>query len=242
MHRLRIAALTALVLGATLPLDLEREARAQPFSDGHAAGGAVRGTVRVLRSLPLLGLRESDDRSGAVVYLTGFVDRSGAQVAYLNQHDERFDPRILPVVAGQTVTFPNRDPIYHNVFSVSANQPFDLGQYKSSDPPRSVVFERAGLVTVYCNIHPQMISYVVVLENGAFAVTDRAGAFAIEAVPPGDYTANAWIPGAQRVSQPVHVEAGGSAAIEFELRQTERIGPHKRKDGSDYPKPRYGDE
>ena len=242
MRRLRISALTALALWATLSLDLERVALAQEATDGHAPGGAVRGTVRVLRSLPLLGLRESEDRSGAVVYLTGLIDRAAAQVAYLNQHDERFDPRILPVVAGQTVAFPNRDPIYHNVFSVSPIQPFDLGQYKSSDPPRSVVFEHAGLVTVYCNIHPQMISYVVVLENGAFAVTDRAGAFAIEAIPPGDYTANAWIPGAQRVSQPVHVDAGGGAALAFELRQTERVGPHKRKDGSDYPKPRYGDE
>ena len=74
------------------------------------------------------------------------------------------------------MSFPNRDRLYHNVFSVSPTLSFDLGQYKSSDPPRTQVFEKAGLVPVYCNIHPQMISYVVVLENRAFAVTGEDGA------------------------------------------------------------------
>ena len=86
---------------------------------------------------------------------------------------------MLPIVAGQSVTFPNRDRFYHNVFSVSPVEPFDLGQYKSSDPPRTQVFAKAGLVPVYCNIHPQMISYVVVLENPAFAVTSEDGTFEV---------------------------------------------------------------
>ena len=79
-------------------------------------------------------MRESDDRSGAIVYMTGFAKPATAPVGYLNQRDENFDPRILPVVAGQTVTFPNHDRICHKIFSVSAIQPFDLGHYKSSDP------------------------------------------------------------------------------------------------------------
>lgn len=209
----------------------------------HGAGtGRVEGSVEVLRRQAFRGLVPADDRSGAVVYVTGFADRAPAETVLLHQRDERFEPRVLPVVAGQTVSFPNHDRIYHNVFSVSPVQRFDLGQYKSSDPPRSVTFERPGLVPVFCNIHPQMLSYVVVLENRAFAVPDAEGRFAIDGVPSGPATVNAWIPGAQRVSQAVEVPAGGSVAVRLELRQVERIQPHKRKDGSDYPKERYGEE
>jgi hypothetical protein len=87
-----------------------------------------------------------------------------------------------------------------------------------------------------------MISYVVVLENDAYALSAPDGSFTIEGVPPGEHVVNAWIPGAQRTSQPVLIEAGGVVDVAFELRQTERVAPHKRKDGSDYPKERYGEQ
>src|SRR5262249_57811580 len=98
-------------------------------------------------------------------------------------------------VAGQSVSFPNRDRLYHNVFSVSPTLSFDLGQYKSSDPPRSQAFPTPGLVPVYCNIHPDMISYVVVLENRAFAVTGEDAACELR-VRPGKLALNARVPGA----------------------------------------------
>jgi hypothetical protein len=139
-------------------------------------------------------------------------------------------------VAGQTVAFPNEDPLYHNVFSVSPLQPFDLGQYKASEPPREQVFSQPGLVPVYCNIHPKMLAYVAVLENGAFATTDASGAFEIPGVPAGRFTLHAWAPGAQRVSQEIEVRAGERAEVALDVRLLERIAPHKRKDGSEYPK------
>jgi len=95
-------------------------------------------------------------------------------------------------------------------------------------------------VPVYCNILPQMLSYVVVLENGAFATTAADGSFAIEGIPPGERAVNAWLPGAQRASETVVIEPGGVAELRLELRQTEKIGPHKRKDGSDYPRKSSG--
>ena len=207
------------------------------------ATGAVHGSVQLLRKSLLRGLRESDDRSGVVVYVTGFTSEAPAQVALLQQRNESFEPRVLPVVQGQTVSFPNLDHIYHNVFSVSPLASFDLGQYKSTEPPRTVAFERAGLVPVYCNIHPQMLSYVVVLENGAFAVTEKDGRFAIDALPAAtDLVLSAWLPGAKRVSQPLRVEPGQKLEVTLRVEQSERIAPHKRKDGSDYPRKRgYAD-
>ncbi|MCX5740766.1 MAG: hypothetical protein NTZ61_20145 [Proteobacteria bacterium] len=210
---------------------------------GADATGTVRGSVQLLRRSFIGGLHDNEDKSGVVVYVTGFTRVAPKPDALLHQRKEHFDPRILPVVQGQTVSFPNHDRIYHNVFSVSPLATFDLGQYKSTDSPRTVTFERAGLVPVYCNIHPQMLSYVVVLENDAYAVTEADGRFAIDGIPSGtDLTLNAWAPGAKRVSQPLRVDTQPGAEVQLRVEQTEGIAPHKRKDGSDYPPPpRYDD-
>ena len=205
---------------------------------GADSTGSVRGSVQLLRRSFIGGLRDNDDKSGVVVYVTGFTRVAPKPDALLQQRKQRFDPRILPVVQGQTVSFPNHDRIYHNVFSVSPLATFDLGQYKSTDTPRTVTFERAGLVPVYCNIHPQMLSYVVVLENDAYSVTEADGRFAIDGIPLGtDLTLNAWAPGAKRVSQPLRVDSQPGAEVQLRIEQTEGIAPHKRKDGSDYPPP-----
>ncbi len=171
-----------------------------------------------------------------VVYVTGFSGRAPGALASLDQRDEQFRPRLLPIVAGQSVEFPNRDRIYHNVFSVSPAHAFDLGQYKSSDPPKRERFERPGLVPVYCNIHPHMIAYVAVLENSAYALAAPDGSFSIEGVPPGRHVVRAFSPGAEPVQREVEVAAGGATEVELEL-VASAIPSHKRKDGSDYPRP-----
>jgi plastocyanin len=223
--RSRCALLVVLSLAAPVP------AAAEP-------SGVIEGEVRVLTRSLFGAATPADDHSGVVVYLTGFTTAAPAEPAELVQRGERFRPRILPIVAGQTVSFPNRDRIYHNVFSVSPLHPFDLGQYKGSDPTKSVAFERPGLVPVYCNIHPRMIAYVVVLENDAFALSDEAGRFQILRVPPGRHALHAWRPGAERVSRDVEVRAGDVARLSLEL-SAGRIPAHKRKDGSDYPRPGF---
>ena len=211
-------------------------------SRGAEPTGGVRGSIELARRSPLGGLAASDDRSGVVVYVTGFTSPPPGGVVELRQHRQRFEPRLVAIVRGQTVTFPNDDRIYHNVFSVSPLASFDLGQYKGKDPPRTVTFEQPGLVPVYCNIHPQMLSYVAVLENDAFAITGKDGGFEIHGIPAGERVVNAWMPGAQRVSQTVRIDAGQVAELAFRVEQTERLEPHKRKDGSDYPKSAYKDE
>ncbi len=197
--------------------------------------GQIIGTVKIFEKSFFGDLKEKDDMSGVVVYLTGFEAKPPKDVPNLVQQNKTFRPTVLPVVAGQSVSFPNRDGIYHNVFSVSPIKSFDLGQYKSTDPPKDVKFDKPGLVPVFCNIHPQMISFVLVLENGAFGETDKGGKFVISNVPPGRYTINAWKPKTQRVSSEIEVAPGQEAVINLELKEVEKIPPHRRKDGSNYP-------
>jgi len=223
--RLASLALLALVFAAA------PHARAEP------ATGILRGKVTVLEKKLFGGLSASDDASGVVVYVTGYRAPAPETTAVLEQKGERFVPRILPIVAGQTVSFPNRDRFYHNVFSVSSVEPFDLGQYKSSDPTRTQAFANPGLVPVYCNIHPQMISYVVVLENDAFSVTGEDGRFELRGVRAGAIALNAWAPGAQRVTKELALAPGAELDVALELSLTQTTSPHLRKDGTPYPPP-----
>jgi plastocyanin len=222
-----------------LALVLLALAPAEPGRAAEPATGVLKGSVKVLKKGFFGRIGESDDRSGVLLYVTGYDEPAPAEVAQLVQQNERFVPRLLPIVAGQTVSFPNRDRLYHNVFSVAAAMSFDLGQYKSTDPPRTQTFDKPGLVPVYCNIHPQMISYVVVLENRAFALTGEDGAFELRGVRAGHRALNAWMPGAQRVTREVDVTAGGEAELELTVEQTQAIPPHLRKDGTPYPPKTY---
>jgi plastocyanin len=206
-------------------------ARAQPQS------GTIEGGIALFRK-KLFGKPErAPEVRDVIVYVTGFASEPpGGARAQLDQKDEQFAPRLLPVVAGQEVAFPNRDRIYHNVFSVSPVKSFDLGQYKSSDPPKRERFERPGLVPVYCNIHPHMIAYVVVLENSAYALAAPDGSFTIRGVPTGRHALYAWTPGAEPVRREVEVAPGVAARVDLEL-VVGALPPHKRKDGSAYPPP-----
>ena len=203
--------------------------------NSNSSDGKITGTVKVLEKKFMGKLKEKDDMSGVLVYLTGFVTQPPKEIPNLIQEDKTFHPMFLPIVAGQAVSFPNHDNIYHNVFSVSPINSFDLGQYKSTAPPKDITFDKPGLVPVFCNIHPQMISFVLVLENKAFAETAKDGKFVIADVPPGRYTINAWKPKTQRVNSEVEVLPGQETIVNFELKETEKIPSHKRKDGSDYP-------
>ncbi len=198
--------------------------------------GHVTGKVTVFQKKLFGKLKKKRDMSGVVVYITGFRNEAPEKIPDIVQKDKHFSPHILPVVAGQKVRFPNYDKIYHNVFSISPIKPFDLGQYKSSEPPKLVTFEKSGLVPIYCNIHPQMLTYVVVLENTAYALTDKDGIFQIGDVPPGTYNINAWLPKAKRVSQEIVIQPGQKTETHLEIKEVLKMKPHKRKDGSNYPK------
>src|SRR5205814_1795792 len=133
--------------------------------------------------------------------------------------------------------FPNDDKIFHNVFSLSKAGKFDLGLYKSGSS-RKVVFDRAGEIDVYCNIHPDMVATIKVLDSGYYATTDRQGRFSIEGVPPGTWSIVAWAPRSAEARGTVTVGTGGSAPVDVRLEIVEGASPppshHARKDGTPY--------
>ena len=110
--------------------------------------------------------------------------RTAPRTADVVTEGKRFLPRVTIVPPGSTVRFPNRDPLKHNVFSVSAGNRFDLGLYGEGEG-RAQRFEHPGLVRVYCNVHHAMIAYVLVLDTPHVVSPDAAGAFALEDVPEG---------------------------------------------------------
>ncbi len=205
-------------------------------SDGATEPGFISGTVTVFQKTFFGKLKKKKDMSGVLVYITGFRSEAPEEIPDIVQKDMKFYPEILPIVVGQKIRFPNKDDIYHNVFSISPVNCFDLGQYKGAQTPKTVLFEKPGLVTVFCNIHPQMITYVAVLENKAFAMTNQEGTFRIQDIPPGVYKINAWLPNAKRNAKEVVIKSGLSDVVNLEISETIRVKPHKRKDGSRYPK------
>jgi plastocyanin len=137
-------------------------------------------------------------------------------VAVMAQLRERFDPHVLPVLQGTRVEFPNYDDVYHNVFSLSRAGTFDLGRYPRG-ASRSVTFDRAGVVQVFCHIHADMSGIVMVLPNAFFTAPDTTGRYALEHVPAGEYTIVGWHERTRPVSYRVRVVAGQTTTIDFQL-------------------------
>jgi plastocyanin len=191
--------------------------------------GEVKGTVRVFD-------KDGRPTKGPVVLYLEDVPGAPAKTekhAAIKQREKQFEPQLTVVVKGTTIDFPNEDKVFHNVFSVSRPARFDLGLYKSDDS-KSVEFKRAGTVDVYCNIHPDMIAKVKVLDNGYYTISDAAGAFAIEGVPPGKYPIVAWLSTGDEARGTVEVKPGEAAKVDLEVKAVAGREAHTRKDGTPY--------
>jgi plastocyanin len=126
--------------------------------------------------------------------------------AVLSQRDIQFAPHVLVVQVGTRVKFPNDDRVFHNVFSFHDGAKFDLGLYPVGTV-REVPFDRPGLSRVFCNIHPQMAAYVMVVDTPYFAVSGRAGGFTIRQIPYGVFHYHAWRAGGSILNDEVNVGA-----------------------------------
>ena len=132
----------------------------------------------------------------------------------LAQKDQCFMPRVVSVAVGGVVDFPNQDPIYHNVFSVSATRRFDLGKYPKGQS-RSVTFNKSGIVNVYCDIHSDMAAFIIVAPNHAYVQPAADGTWALPDLPPGHYTLHGWHPDFGTFDREVDVPGDKTLALSF---------------------------
>jgi plastocyanin len=165
------------------------------------------------------------ERSRVVIWLEGPGPAIPVQ-AVMQQIGRRFVPDLLVIPAGSTVAFPNLDPIFHNVFSLSKPRLFDLGNYVKGDS-RSVTFPKPGIVYVNCHLHPNMAAAIVVTPNRWYAKAEGNGQFALHDVPPGEYTAVAWHKAAGFFRKTILVTPHQSAVLDFfiPLGESETLKP-----------------
>lgn len=132
----------------------------------------------------------------------------------MDQKGMLFLPFVLPVIKGTTVKFLNSDPLPHNVFSPEGK--YNLGSWAQGET-REYKFDKPGVYTQLCRVHPEMVAYVVVVETPYFATTNKAGQFEIKDVPPGRYTLIAWGEKLRKFEQPLTVESGKTATVNITM-------------------------
>jgi plastocyanin len=195
-----------------------------------AGAGTLRGRVEMVDK----GGNKATDLADAVVWVEGPGVKAPPSSATITMKGKAFVPRVVVVPVGGSVSFPNQDPILHNVFSVSGENRFDLDLYKKPKSG-SWTFRNPGLVRVYCNIHPQMSAYVLVRDNPYWARPAADGSFEIEGVPAGAWVLKAWHERAVEAQQSVTVPETGvlDASIALDASKWKRA-PHKNKFGKNY--------
>jgi plastocyanin len=147
-------------------------------------------------------------------------------------------PHIMAIPAGSTITFPNQDPISHNLFSLSSGNQFDLGLYRAG-AGKTQKFEAPGVVNVYCNVHPNMSAVVHVMTTPYYTLADATGSFLLD-VPPGRYKLVAWNEIGGSTETMVDVAANGkvtgTTALTIDSRN-HRNDSHLNKEGKPYRAP-----
>jgi plastocyanin len=191
-------------------------------SSGKASGersGTVSGRVDV----------RNGSLKDAYVYVDMPKGSGRGHTMEIKQKDKQFSPQTAVVQKGTNVVFPNMDTVFHNVFSTSGRNSFDLGSYRSGDTPRSVVLTTPGVVEVFCNIHSKMNANILVVPGSLYTKVAADGTYRIENVPVGARRVVAWSPNSKPVQQKIEVGAGGGQAnftldIESAKAHTNKLG------------------
>lgn len=235
-----------LLLNEPLPADVEPSAVDLPAAAGEAvpaeaAGGkekdeglAARPHKRAATTASVKGVVTLGGKtpSQAWVYVEDVAAAPAHGSLEIKQVDKQFDPRVAVVQTGTRLVFTNADSIFHNVFSTSAGNSFDLGSFRAGDPSKAVVAATPGIVEIFCNMHSRMSSTVLVVPSPLFVRTATDGSFELPNVPVGMRKIVAWAPDGKPSRTEVEVKPGGSD-LRFALEAAPQKG-HTNKFGQAY--------
>jgi len=193
---------------------------------------------------PRMNIAES-----AVVWLVPMADSSDhglpAAAVYphpqLVQKNKSFEPHLLVVPVGSVVEFPNRDPFFHNVFSLFEGKRFDLGLYEAGTT-KQVLFDKPGVSFIFCDIHAEMSAVVIALTTPYYGISDRRGQVSIPQVPPGRYNLHIWyeaaLPGQlNTMTHEITISESNSNFGLLRVASASLALAHKNKYGQDYDPP-----
>lgn len=154
----------------------------------------------VVEITPLAGQKTAPSGADVAVWLTPAGEAHGSSATRVSfpkkkfalvQKNKTFEPHVLVVPTGSEVDFPNKDPFFHNVFSLYDGKRFDLGLYEAGTS-RALHFDRPGISFLFCNIHSEMSAVVIAVDTPYYGVSNRSGKIAIADVPAGKYTLHVW--------------------------------------------------
>jgi hypothetical protein len=159
----------------------------------------------------------------------------------LVQRNKSFEPHVLVVPVGSVVEFPNRDPFFHNVFSLFEGKRFDLGLYEAGTT-RNVVFDKPGISYIFCNIHSEMSAVVIAVSSPFYGISDQHGRVTIANVPSGRYTLRIWYEETlpeelNNLTREVTISEDAANLGAMRLPATNMPQGHENMYGHDYPPP-----
>ena len=201
--------------------------------------GEIIGSNSLVGEITILDSKgeQIENRENVVVFIDGLVDAEyiGNDTApiQMSHLDRTFSPHVVPLMRGSSLDFFNDDNIFHNVFSVSRTQPFDLGIYPFGTS-KVVQFNNPGLIKLYCNMHPSMVSNVLVLNNQFYSLTTGNGKYSIEGIPDGKFTVRVWHEFGDAVEEVIAFSGGQAEMANITITQSGKLQPHKNKFGRDY--------
>ena len=187
------------------------------------------------------------DASQAVIWLTPMgvpveaPKQQASQIPQLVQKNKSFQPPLLVIPVGGKVEFPNKDPFFHNVFSLFEGKRFDLGLYESGTT-RFVQFDKPGISFIFCNIHAEMSAVVIAVSTPYYGVSNVRGDISIPNVPAGRYALQVFHSAVAQdalraLSREITVSDGETTLGNFTLTETDVTVAHKNKYGHDYDRP-----
>ncbi len=198
LDKQRVALLTQLVAGrGVTPSASLAASEPEAADDRRETRGSISGSVRFPEGVRV-----------AYVYVENVRGRAvRGRTIEITQENKQFSPRWAAVQIGTTVRFPNKDTIYHNVFSRSPEAKFDLGTYRRGDEAKEHTFTQSGLIEVYCNMHSSMSTEILVVPNHLYTKVGSDGRFTLTNVPAGKRKVVVWVPGYVPAERWVSVQA-----------------------------------